>query len=199
MPERLGNAWTGNVSPFQLGASAVVLCARSCVVCQVIQTRSAEYMCCSQSVATLCRHHDTYTCCQICFITHQHNAYFAYTCTQMSLNTTLSDLLQEESASSPDAHAAQGLADASTQLMQSLDNLLGSLEVPTADTPDHADLQQQQHDDHEWVPNQQSLQADAEPEVELSGRATPGEEGEDLGTGDKLWTSQHKPDCQLLI
>ena len=119
----------------------------------------------------------------------------------MSLNTTLSDLLQVESDSSPDAHAAQGLADASTQLMQSLDNLLGSLEVSTAGTPDHADLQQQQqqHDDHEWVPNQQSLQADAEPEVELSGRATPGEEGEDLGTGDKLWTSQHKPDCQVLI
>ena len=120
----------------------------------------------------------------------------------MSLKTTLSDLLQEECDSSPDAHAAQGLADASTQLMQSLDNLLGSLEVPTADTPEHADLQQQQqqqHDDHEWVSNQQSSQADAEPEVELSGRATPGEEGEDLGTGGKLWTSQHKPDCQLLI
>ncbi len=95
----------------------------------------------------------------------------------------LSDLLQEESDSSPDTHAAQGLADASAQLMQSLDNLLGSLEVPTEDTPDHADLQQQQHDDYDWLPNQQRLQADAEPEVE-SGRATPAEEGEHLDNAD---------------
>lgn len=110
----------------------------------------------------------------------------------MSLKKTLSDLLQEESDSSPDTHPAQGLADASAQLMQSLDNLLGSLEVPTADSPDHADLQQQhqQHDDHEWVSNQQRLQADAEPEVELSGRTSPAEEGEHLSSADHLRTSQ---------
>ncbi|KAL0048243.1 hypothetical protein WJX82_010954 [Trebouxia sp. C0006] len=90
---------------------------------------------------------------------------------------------EEESDLSSDAHPAQGLADASAQLMQSLDNLLGSLEVPTQDTPDHAALQQQQQeqqqqrdDDHEWVANQQRLQADAEPEVELLGRASPAEE-----------------------
>ena len=114
--------------------------------------------------------------------------------------------MQEESDLSSDAHPAQGLADASAQLMQSLDNLLGSLEVPTQDTPDHAALQQQQQeqqqqrdDDHEWVANQQRLQADAEPEVELLGRASPAEEGECLGNDDHLWTSQNKPDRPLLI
>ena len=102
--------------------------------------------------------------------------------------------MQEESGLSSGADPAQGLADASAQLMQSLDNLLGSLEVPTAGTPDHADLQQQQqqHDDHEWVPNQQRVQADAEPEVELLGRATPAEEGEHLGNADQLWINQEK-------
>ncbi|KAL0027195.1 hypothetical protein WJX77_002236 [Trebouxia sp. C0004] len=84
---------------------------------------------------------------------------------------------KEELDSLSDTHHGQGLADASAQLMQSLDHLLGSLEVPTPDSPDHADLQQQQqHDDHDWMPHQQSLQADAEAEVELSGRATPAAE-----------------------
>ena len=85
--------------------------------------------------------------------------------------------------------------------MQSLDNLLGSLEVPTADNPDHADVQQQQQhdDDCEWAPNQQRLQADADAEVELSSRASPAEEGEDLSDAYHLWTSQNMPDNQLLI
>ncbi|KAL0030112.1 hypothetical protein WJX79_008475 [Trebouxia sp. C0005] len=88
---------------------------------------------------------------------------------------------EQESDASPDTHPAQELADASAQLMQSLDNLMGSLEVLTADTPDHADSQQQrqqqqQHDDGEWVPNQQRLQAEAEAEVDLLGRASNAEE-----------------------
>ena len=101
----------------------------------------------------------------------------------------MSDLLQQESDASPDTHPAQELADASAQLMQSLDNLMGSLEVLTADTPDHADSQQQrqqqqQHDDGEWVPNQQRLQAEAEAEVDLLGRASNAEEGEHLGNAE---------------
>jgi hypothetical protein len=120
----------------------------------------------------------------------------------MSSQSVLSDLLQEESDSLPDTHPAQGLADASAQLMQSLDNLLGSLEVPTADSPDHADLQQQQqqhHHDDDWAPNQQRLQADAKAEVELLSRASPADDGEDLSDTYHLWTSRNKPDRQLLV
>jgi len=178
----------------QLGALVVVLCAILCVVGQTIQTPSAHYMWCSQNTVMLCKRCGASTCCRTCFTTDQNDTYFAYTSTQSFSQPMLSGLLQEESDSLPDAHAAQGLADASAQLMQSLDNLLGSLEVPTAESLDHADLQQQQHGDHEWLPNQQRLQADTEAEVDLSGRATPAKEGENLGNADHLWTSQNKPD-----
>lgn len=64
-----------------------------------------------------------------------------------------------------DSSPSQGLADASADLMQSLDKLLGSFEGHTADSPDTADLQHQR-DEPVWLPSQQHLEADPAADVE---------------------------------
>ena len=72
-----------------------------------------------------------------------------------------SNLVQMSMAqdASLDSSSSQGLADASADLMQSLEKLLGSLEGHTADSPDAADLQHQDAASV-WVPIQQHLDAD---------------------------------------
>lgn len=75
-----------------------------------------------------------------------------------------------------DSSPAQGLADASADLMQSLDKLLGSLEGHSADSPDTADLQHQQ-DEAVWVPGQEHLEADPAADVEPEHTASAAETG----------------------
>ena len=75
-----------------------------------------------------------------------------------------------------DSSPSQGLADASADLMQSLEKLLGSLEGRTADSPDAADLEHQR-DEAVLVPIQQHLEADLAADVEPEPTAPAAETG----------------------
>ena len=89
-----------------------------------------------------------------------------------------------------DSSPSQGLADASADLMQSLDKLLGSFEGHTADSPDTADLQHQR-DEPVWEPGQQHLEAgpaaDVQPEHTVPAAETGGQMSVQCKRNFGLW------------